>query len=414
MIDLAKDTKAKLKAASEPLKEVGIRVDRADGFVIRNVTAAHAAEHGIYIHETDGYLMQRVKFFYNKEYGGLMFTSDHGLTTDCEGVGHGDSAIYPGAAAETGEQTKEPSRRVNNTITRCDIHHNTLGYSGTMGNGTRVVGNHFYDNGTAITTDSFYAGGHPGYPQDGATFENNQIYSNNFNSFVAELGRGAEGAGAGRRRDLHRRRQRQRDPRQPDLRQLAPRHDADQRARTRSRTRSARRVNSVSHRNRYHDNVMGIAPDGTKMPNGVDFWWDEAPNQQDNCWFDNGEATTDPPGPLMPSNCENTSAGVTYPGKFSGELAPCAGLDRGRRLRREHLPVVPHAGRSPPPAVTAAWACPCKASGAPKVTLLSGELPHRGLDRVVRRAARPALVAATAAAWLRAAGDSPRPRSPSA
>ena len=67
-----------------------------------------------------------------------------------------------------------------------------------MGNGTRVVGNHFYDNGTAIATDSFFAGGHPGYPQDSATFENNQIYSNNFNSFLAGLRRGAEGAGAGR------------------------------------------------------------------------------------------------------------------------------------------------------------------------------------------------------------------------
>src|SRR5215217_7433010 len=54
-----------------------------------------------------------------------------------------------------------------------------------MGNGTRVVGNHFYDNGTAIATDSLFAGGHPGHPQDGATFEKNQIYSNNFNSFVA-------------------------------------------------------------------------------------------------------------------------------------------------------------------------------------------------------------------------------------
>ena len=47
------------------------------------------------------------------------------------------------------------------------------------------MNNDFYDNGTAIATDSFYAGGHPGYPQDGATFENNRIYSNNFNSFVA-------------------------------------------------------------------------------------------------------------------------------------------------------------------------------------------------------------------------------------
>jgi hypothetical protein len=47
---------------------------------------AHAAEHGVYIHETDGYRMQRVKFFYNQEYGGLMFASDHGLTADCEGI----------------------------------------------------------------------------------------------------------------------------------------------------------------------------------------------------------------------------------------------------------------------------------------------------------------------------------------
>ena len=49
VIDLAKDKKAKLHGPSDPLKEVGIRVDRADGFVFRNVTAAHAAEHGIYI-----------------------------------------------------------------------------------------------------------------------------------------------------------------------------------------------------------------------------------------------------------------------------------------------------------------------------------------------------------------------------
>jgi hypothetical protein len=84
-------------------------------------------------------------------------------------------------------------------------------------------------------------------------------------------------------------------------------------------------ANSVSHRNRHHNNIMGIAPDGTKVPNGVDHWWDEAPKQDDNCWFENGEVTTDPPPPLMPSNCDNTSAGVTYSAKFSSELAPCAG-----------------------------------------------------------------------------------------
>ena len=62
-----------------------------------------------------------------------------------------------------------------------------------MGNATRVVNNDFYDNGTAIATDSLPRGGHPGYPQDGATFENNRIYSNNFNSFVARVRRRAEG-----------------------------------------------------------------------------------------------------------------------------------------------------------------------------------------------------------------------------
>jgi hypothetical protein len=71
--------------------------------------------------------------------------------------------------------------------------------------------------------------------------------------------------------------------------------------------------------------VMGTAPGGRRMPNGVDFWWDEAANQRNNCWFDNGNVTTDPPAPLMPESCENTSAGVTYGPKLSGELLPCAG-----------------------------------------------------------------------------------------
>jgi hypothetical protein len=324
VIDLAKDRHAKLRGPSEPLKEVGIRADRADGLVIRNLSAAHAAEHGIYIHETDGYRMQRVKFFYNKEYGGLMFTSDHGLTADCEGVGSGDSAIYPGGAPDTAEQTIEPTRRVNQTITRCDIHHNTLGYSGTMGNGTRVVGNHFYDNGTAITTDSFYAGGHPGYPQDGAIFEENQIYSNNFNSFQAgsdvepkvpvPVGVGIFIAG-GDGNEIRGNRIYD-NWRRGTMLIHVPDSVSDQKMLS---------ADSTSHRNRYHNNVMGTAPDGTKLPNGVDFWWDEAPAQHDNCWFDNGQVTTDPPGPLMPSDCHNTSAGVTYSAKLTTELGPCAG-----------------------------------------------------------------------------------------
>ena len=45
-------------------KDVGIRADRADGFVLRNVKVRHAAEHDIYVLESDGYLLDRFKTFY--------------------------------------------------------------------------------------------------------------------------------------------------------------------------------------------------------------------------------------------------------------------------------------------------------------------------------------------------------------
>jgi hypothetical protein len=293
--------------------------------VLRNMSFAHAREHGIYVHETDGYLLARVKLFYNEEYGTLTFTSDHGVTKDCEATGSGDAGVYPGAAPETGEQTAEGARRPNQVITRCDVHHNNIGYSGTMGNGTRVVNNNFYDNATGITTDSFFAGGHPGYPQDGAIFEGNNIYSNNFNTF--EEGSDVEprvpvpvGTGifiAGGNGNMIRNNRMWDNWRRGTMLIYVPD--------SLSGGSPSGPQNSTAHRNRYHDNVMGIAPGGNRMPNGVDFWWDEAANQRDNCWYDNGEVTTDPQGPLMPSNCENTSAGVTYGPKLTGELLPCAG-----------------------------------------------------------------------------------------
>jgi hypothetical protein len=322
VVDLAERPGAtKLRGPADPLKDVGIRADRADGFVLRKMTFAHANEHGIYVHETDGYLLATVKLFYSKEYGTLTFTSDHGVTKDCEAMGHGDAGVYPGAAPETMEQTTEGRRRSNQLITRCDVHHNTLGYSGTMGNATRVVNNNFYDNTTGITTDSFFAGGHPGYPQDGAIFENNNIYSNNFNSY--ESGSDVEprvpvpvGVGimiAGGNGNEIRGNRIWDNWRRGTMLFHVP--DA---------LSGSSATNSVSHRNRQHDNVMGRALNGDRMPNGVDFWWDDAPNQQNNCWFDNGQVTTSPPAPVLPSNCQNTSVGATYAVQ-SAELFACAG-----------------------------------------------------------------------------------------
>jgi len=41
----------------------------------------------------------------------------------------------------------------------------------------------------------------------------------------------------------------------------------------------------TSNGNRFTDNHMGVTPDGTSAPNGVDFWWDGA--GQGNCWQGN-------------------------------------------------------------------------------------------------------------------------------
>src|SRR5206468_2133286 len=79
-------------------KDVALKVDRADGFVLKNVTVRHAKEHDVYVLETDGYLLNRVKFFYAGEYGQLTFAADHGLTQNCESAGSGDAAVYPGGA----------------------------------------------------------------------------------------------------------------------------------------------------------------------------------------------------------------------------------------------------------------------------------------------------------------------------
>ncbi len=166
------------------VKDVAIRLDRADGTVIRNLTTRHADEHGIYVLETDGYRLERFKAFFNADYGVLAFTSDHGLMQKCDAAGSGDSGLYPGGSPETGEQTVEGKRRYNTEIRYCDMRHNAAGYSGTDGNAVWLHHNNLYDNANGFTTDVFTASGHPGFPQDSDLLEKNKFYSNNFNPYL--------------------------------------------------------------------------------------------------------------------------------------------------------------------------------------------------------------------------------------
>ncbi len=334
-------------------KDVGIKADRADGFVLRNMTVRHAAEHDVYVLETDGYRMDRMKYFYGGEYGALMFASDHGLTSNCEGVGNGDSAVYPGGAPDTGALRDEhfySTPRLNQTITHCDLHHNNLGYSGTMGNATRVVDNNFYENTTGIATDSFFAGGHPGYPQDSAVFENNRIYSNNFNVYApgsdvksavpVPIGVGIliGGGDDDQVRGNHIYDNWRRGTMLvavPDVISCAPSPENG------APPCTPQGAATTSQRNRYYDNVMGRSPDGKALPNGVDFWWDEFPTNRGNCWYSNtgsagtaASVTSDPPPPpvagtsvpgFLPQDCNAQSNVGAGNGPKEAMLVGCLG-----------------------------------------------------------------------------------------
>jgi hypothetical protein len=376
------------------MKDVGLRVDRADGFVMRNMKFRHAKEHDVYVMETDGYLIDRLKFYYAGQYGELTFANDHGLVQNCEAIGNGDSGVYPGGAVDSGEQRPPGWKpRLNQAVTKCDVHHNTLGYSGTMGNATHVYDNDFYDNSTAIATDSFYAGGHPGYPQDSAVFENNRIYSNNFNSFTSDSDVAPDvpvpvGVGiliAGGNNDQVRGNRIWDNWRRGTMLIAVPDAVSDK----------YDSAETTSHRNQYHDNVMGIAPGGKKKPNGLDFWWDQHPTNTDNCWYHNigvdgteSSITSDPPPPMLPSNCKNVSTGATYAAK-GPELGGCAASIEQNEYDATICPWF----RSPPPpgpgSRQAALGTAAGAEAGENLPKLCDMLPGRTLSCAAFRGIRP-------------------------
>ena len=336
-------------------KDVGIFVDRADGFVLRNMTVRHAREHDIYVLETDGYRLDRFKAFYAGGYGVLTFVGDHGLIQNCDAAGNGDSGLYPGSGADSTTNKYKPfypEYRFSQIFRFCDSHHNTSGFSGTNSHGTLITKNNFYDNALGYTTDVFTAPGHPGFPQHGNVIEDNNFYDNNFNPYQPELGRRPLHPRAGRHRPVARGRQRQRGRRQPLLRQLAPRDDAVRRPRRRGLRPDAGGTPvpgcdpatiSTSYDNRIHGNTMGVAPPGQVLPNGTDFWWDSFPGNTGNCWWGNkaapGKSVTTSPLSL-PSCADGTqpaSSVGTGDRSNEGELVGLPGGLRGGRLPgRQH------------------------------------------------------------------------------
>lgn len=321
-------------------KHVGIFVDRADGFVLRNVTVRHAHEHDIYILETDGYLFDRFKTYYAGGYGVLTFVEDHGVMQDCEAAGNGDSGLYPGSGADSTDKRYVPfypTYRYSQVIRRCDSHHNTGGFSGTDSHGTLITENNFYDNALGFTTDVFTAAGHPGFPQHGNVIEKNNFYSNNFNPFVpdtdvapfiaAPVGTGLwlAGGNANEVRDNHFYDNWRRGTMLfavPDALVCGPPPVGGSTPVPGCNVLGV----STSYDNRFHGNQMGVSPSGEVKPNGTDFWWDAFPTNTGNCWWSNTAA----PGKKI------TSSPGVLPGCLGG-TAPATSIGTGNLLAEAEL-----------------------------------------------------------------------------
>src|SRR5215210_4960542 len=303
-----------------------IRADRADGIYLKNFTVEFSDFNNIYALETNGFRFDDIESRYSREYGFLSFSSDNGVYEKLDAHHAGDSGVYPGSGPEG------HCARYGIESRNVDSHDNTIGYSGTAGNGVYAHDNRFHHNAAGVTTDSF-ASGHPGMPQDCAKWERNLIYSNNNNLFSDDRDQYCQ------QTPYH-----ERDPNKVCPTFQAPvgtglliggGNDNIVRSNSiydnwRSGTRllwvpaAARgeldptKEFDTSSGNQQVANRMGVRQDGTADPNGVDFWWDEENGYEAfpdlpgvlNCWEDNTAArgtkiTSDPA--RLPA-CDGTRA----------------------------------------------------------------------------------------------------------
>jgi hypothetical protein len=277
-------TPSQVTVVGDKTKANVIRADRADGFYLTNMKILYGAINSVYVMETDGFALKNLITAQARRYGVLSFTSDHGLYDTIDAYGNGDSGVYPGSGSPGGDNCERYGIELRNI----DSHDNTLGYSGTAGDNVWVHDSKFHHNSTGLATDSF-AAGHPGMPQHCAKWENNQIYSNNadlFNAgriqyckdtpyekrdlsttcptFQTPVGTGAIIGGGNK--DIVQNNHIYDNWRDGVKLLWVP-------AQFRGENDPAK-AQDTSYDDKFLANDMGTAPDGSKAPNGNDFWWD--------------------------------------------------------------------------------------------------------------------------------------------
>jgi hypothetical protein len=311
-----------------------LRADRADGVYLRNFTAERSTFNAIYVMETDGLVIDHVIGRWADGYGFLTFTDDHGLYTDCEAYGNGESGIYPGAPADLNADRGFDISRYAIEIRYCRSHHNLLGYSGTAGDSVWTHDNEFFDNTAGVSMDSAFPD-HPGQPQNHAKFERNDIHDNNTDYYryvrdgtctkpssqrgyehgvvCPEIGipRGAGVITAGGNFNVF-----------SGNWVYGQRYSGFVLFWVPSLVRGEEigRLTDTSHHNRYLDNHLGVSPSGERRPNKLDVWWDG--QGRDNRW----QSAHAEPVTLPGLSGLGTARLVGEPFKLL-KLADCSGFD---------------------------------------------------------------------------------------
>ena len=313
------------------LKQDVIRADRADGFQLDNVLVEQGGYNNVDFVETNGFRITRVITRYAKNYGILTFTSDNGLYDSVKAYGSGDSGIYPGSGPEG------HCARYGIVVQNSESYGNTLGSSGTAGNGT------WYPT-TRCTTTPPACRSTRSPPatracrrtaRSGPTTRSTRTTSTSTTTRTRRTATRPRSTSAARRSSARSSRP-----------SSAPGSCSTERTRTSSRTtastttggrgsgstgcrrpRAGSRIRPSSRTprtaTRIVDNFFGIGPSGP-LPNGQDITWDE--QGIGNCWQDNKTAAdkrlTSDPALLPTCLAGGSNALVSNPAKTAAEL-PC-------------------------------------------------------------------------------------------
>lgn len=316
-------------------REVGLRLDRADGVVVRNLTVEGFAHAGVAVVETDRWRVERVVSRWNGEYGILARGSDRGIARDCVAADNGMAglALY---------DTPVPGGpRFAASVAGCRLSGNTIGLHAVAGRFLHIHDNAVTGNGSGLVLDSARQG-HAGMPQRNSIIERNRVVANNLDAYASIRD-------ARCRIRTPARRAPQSGVRCPfqavpvgsgivvlggNANQIKG-NDISGHRRAGLMLFSVpgplrgspdpREALDTSHTNRHLANRLGSSPAGAD-PNRVDLWWDGG--GQGNCWQDNRGPRPLRTDPAALPGCAAPSGPVGAPPAKAAELAACLRFDR--------------------------------------------------------------------------------------